>query len=1203
MFRKAVGLGLLICFLANMLLPYTASAQAVSNVMPAALAASATGVAGLPYLKGIRLYKDNPFVFDFMISENKGRLSDTAFKQEANKLIKYFLASVTVPENDLWVNLSPYEPDRIAAPEFSQSAMGGDLLAQDYILKQLSASLTHPDTQLGKQYWNAIGVGANNHSPVNNFNKVWIVPQKAVIYEGANSAVIGETRLKVMCDEDYLAIQQNNVGARLPRPGQGNPAPTESFKRIIIPTIEKQVNEGKEFESLRQIYSAVILSTWYKAKLCQSIEKNLLKDIYVDKKKVQGVNLADPNAKEKIYQQYLKAFKDGAYNVVRAERKFDKITRRQYFSGGANLGATAAAMEHRSEANMPEDETKDAAVVTAGAAGTKSLIVSGEGTRMGTHREHDVVNHKIKKILKDIASKRDIDRVRGEILLRDAAKASDGFLLLGPDSYLRLYESEVHGVKKEVLIVVAPGLPNHWGRSRDAIYVDSRAGWKKIAHEMAERDFIIEYALANKVISRSELVTGGHWGVKLDRYLSGLPEDEVVEVTSQAEKHGRLAEAAAAARVVAGDTSSLGRMQKAFINNPFMPGYFARLVDDIPVIGEHTVKAQVYDYFFSDTEASSVLDEMYSALPYTLKELQELAGDSKINQNVDNYFVIKSLQRISCIIALSSSPREASRNLHKIYFDILDLSKAVASHPTNEKYVYHGALVSEMLDEMLISARHGISLWYLHGVWAKYFPQILSAVNEGQLDAVARSGILLNFRNDLHQLPFEQVSNSLIVSGDATQGATGNASEIDIALDSIAQKVGAKKTDSVYDFHSAIPMGGNFLWVDERTYLYYEDDHLVVVSKDCRQSRFDLDRGMGIVYATSEIEAQEQLAQLNFLNTFALENSIYLNRIDENKAGKIDGWKRSHWGEGVQLSLDQHEAGKKARKKYLDDRDEHSGWVHIAEDAEELTEWLTLPSAQAQAMAQQIQPLAVSLLHLPGPFLKTLLSAKFSFCFGQNHSEDRLLEAYTWLEVLAKLSEGSRRSAYAILPRLNRWINDFTATAAIALPPTYDDVKDFAAILATWQKILDNHPNQDESVLRHMLLGFNIDREISPKNFSWSVLRTVFELIEKNDLDQKEISELLDIWKIGFPNGKKLLSHVVRKIDAFKKARAVKASNLDGGVSMKEKEIKAAIETRQSNKWDSIAKAPEFNFNLDLNNFTGLTPVILKIVRAPMGLR
>ena len=62
-----------------------------------------------PILKGIKVHPDNPFRFDFILDKGDGDLSGNQLKNESLKLIKYFLASLTIPEKDLWVNLSPYE--------------------------------------------------------------------------------------------------------------------------------------------------------------------------------------------------------------------------------------------------------------------------------------------------------------------------------------------------------------------------------------------------------------------------------------------------------------------------------------------------------------------------------------------------------------------------------------------------------------------------------------------------------------------------------------------------------------------------------------------------------------------------------------------------------------------------------------------------------------------------------------------------------------------------------------------------------------------------------------------------------------------------------------------------------------------------------------------------------------------------------------
>ena len=54
------------------------------------------------------------------------------------------------------INLSPYEKNRISPENFGQTEMGRDLLAQDYMLKQITASLIYPEDEIGKKFWKRV---------------------------------------------------------------------------------------------------------------------------------------------------------------------------------------------------------------------------------------------------------------------------------------------------------------------------------------------------------------------------------------------------------------------------------------------------------------------------------------------------------------------------------------------------------------------------------------------------------------------------------------------------------------------------------------------------------------------------------------------------------------------------------------------------------------------------------------------------------------------------------------------------------------------------------------------------------------------------------------------------------------------------------------------------------------------------------------
>ncbi|MCP4652614.1 MAG: hypothetical protein GY858_04440 [Candidatus Omnitrophica bacterium] len=292
-----------------------------------------------PVLSGIKLYADNPFKFEFIMEEGDKILSDEELKNEAATLVNYFLAGLTVPEEDLWVNLSPVEADRIVPNELGRTDLGQDMLAQDYVLKKLSSSLIYPDGDLGQQYWQKIYAKAEEtygtaNIPIDTFNKVWIMPESASIYEDKDKAFITESKLKVMMEQDYLALSNSKqlTDKSERKPHAVNDIASKIMREVILPEIERDVNEGKNFAKLRQIYRSLLLATWFKKKL----KDHIVSQLAANKKKIAGVTADDPNAKEKIYNQYVEMYKTGLYDYVKKDYdpSSNQYTNRRYFSGG-----------------------------------------------------------------------------------------------------------------------------------------------------------------------------------------------------------------------------------------------------------------------------------------------------------------------------------------------------------------------------------------------------------------------------------------------------------------------------------------------------------------------------------------------------------------------------------------------------------------------------------------------------------------------------------------------------------------------------------------------------------------------------------------------------------------------------------------------------------------------------------------------------
>ena len=111
--KKTLSILILLCFLFTSIVgPNPVFAQDIRLPEPGVMVPLSPEF-NPPILKGIKVHPDNPLRFEFILDSGDSKLSNDALKDESSKLIKYFLASLTIPEKDLWVNLSPYEKDRI----------------------------------------------------------------------------------------------------------------------------------------------------------------------------------------------------------------------------------------------------------------------------------------------------------------------------------------------------------------------------------------------------------------------------------------------------------------------------------------------------------------------------------------------------------------------------------------------------------------------------------------------------------------------------------------------------------------------------------------------------------------------------------------------------------------------------------------------------------------------------------------------------------------------------------------------------------------------------------------------------------------------------------------------------------------------------------------------------------------------------------
>lgn len=353
-----------------------------------------------PHLKGLKVSKEEG-KFEFVINKGDVRLSENEQSANYQELIDYFNTSLSVKDDFQWVNLSAYEANRMLPKELSGTTMGRNLLAQDCMLKQLTASFMHPDSPIGREYWDAVYAKAQllygtSKLPFRSFQKVWITPIKAEVYEkdgdlttepgffhapGCNIVYVLEHVLGVKCEQDLVAASYNQDSKQAQvelHPVSTDFSKTEDFtldifREIVLPKIQEEVNEGEHFAELRRIYSAMVLASWMKlskptnnkqiigyidsqkpeslkfeiSNISSASELNmqseLKKESDLDAQKYDHATPLDPafEVPENVefFAKYVRLFKNGLFRCARNEvgdSPDDRIIR-VYFSGAIDF--------------------------------------------------------------------------------------------------------------------------------------------------------------------------------------------------------------------------------------------------------------------------------------------------------------------------------------------------------------------------------------------------------------------------------------------------------------------------------------------------------------------------------------------------------------------------------------------------------------------------------------------------------------------------------------------------------------------------------------------------------------------------------------------------------------------------------------------------------------------------------------------------
>ncbi len=284
------------------------------------------------------------FIMKVNNATDTGHIIDT--RQESKKLLEYFFSCLIQPKNRFWVNLNPNEPNRIIEYELGKTDIGRIMLEADMRIKRDVSSLLNPrSSEIGRKYWKALYAKAEElklgpDAEISSQTRVWIVPDRVVISEKDDRVYITESNLQLKLESDYFLLgkkQAKNTPLSLLEDYS-----SELMRQLILPELTRRVNNDSDYAFLRQVYSSLILSQWYKEKfsasgdyLTQAMDASILEGLDLDFKKKP----------EEIFEEYLNSLTKGEYDFeynladdsLKTRAFFSSWLRRRYFSGGLDL--------------------------------------------------------------------------------------------------------------------------------------------------------------------------------------------------------------------------------------------------------------------------------------------------------------------------------------------------------------------------------------------------------------------------------------------------------------------------------------------------------------------------------------------------------------------------------------------------------------------------------------------------------------------------------------------------------------------------------------------------------------------------------------------------------------------------------------------------------------------------------------------------
>lgn len=379
--------------------------------------------------------------FDLILKAEKAEGSKPGINiQNASRIgAAAFMTGLAVNDYKFWVNLNPWEVDRIIDEELGQSEVGRIMLEADLQMKRDFSNYGNPcANETGKALWNLLDKKREDlvQQCMNRFpgeikeasniifkpvQRHWIVPDKAYAYSNGSLIYIINASLAInsepVTDHSSFQVKNQDINTfsgdcieELNRSAQEYAEYYNNLEeRMIQPYVVADINTDEKYEGLREVYAALALAQWYKSKVTPRTD--IFRDV-LDSSSASILKSKTPWQPKDIWDEYVYSFKNGEYkcweNTTAKTAKGIRTKIRLHSAGGVEF---VDIKDHfvKIVAMPPEVQNQTKKAITDGFVDNRNEVIFGYRLHVDQKRETQITGISPRSSIRSLESSQDIN--------------------------------------------------------------------------------------------------------------------------------------------------------------------------------------------------------------------------------------------------------------------------------------------------------------------------------------------------------------------------------------------------------------------------------------------------------------------------------------------------------------------------------------------------------------------------------------------------------------------------------------------------------------------------------------------------------------------------------------------------------------------------------------------------------------------------